>query len=125
VDRVFVVRHGALLGSLLLSMLLGRFVGQRLVTPISQLANAVSEHAVELPLLDARDEIGILARAFAAHTGELRRVLDRERFFTGDVSHELRSPLTVIMGAAEILLEHAPRPPGDQRTGRAHLPRCP
>jgi signal transduction histidine kinase len=96
----------ALLGFLLLSMLLGRFVGQRLVTPISQLANAVSEHAVELPLLDARDEIGILARAFAAHTGELRRVLDRERFFTGDVSHELRSPLTVIMGAAEILLEH-------------------
>ena len=95
----------ALLGFLLLSMLLGRFVGQRLVTPIAQLAAAVGAHATELPLQESSDEIGILARAFAAHTGELRRVLDRERYFTGDVSHELRSPLTVIMGAAEILLE--------------------
>jgi signal transduction histidine kinase len=58
-------------------------------------------------LLGRKDELGILARALEAHTSELRAFLDRERFFTGDVSHELRSPLTVIMGAAEILLEQA------------------
>ncbi|WP_308601637.1 HAMP domain-containing sensor histidine kinase [Massilia sp. Dwa41.01b] len=46
-------------------------------------------------------------RALEAHTAELRAFLDRERFFTGDVSHELRSPLTVIMGAAEILVANA------------------
>jgi signal transduction histidine kinase len=102
---VYSLFAAALIGFLFLSTLLGRFVAKRLVTPISQLASAVDAHSAKLPLLDAKDEIGILARAFAAHTGELRQVLDRERFFTGDVSHELRSPLTVIMGAAEILLE--------------------
>ncbi|UUZ56218.1 HAMP domain-containing histidine kinase [Massilia sp. H-1] len=53
----------------------------------------------------------MLARAFAAHTSELRRFLDRERFITGDVSHELRTPLTIISGAAEILMQqHAADP---------------
>ncbi|MES3022490.1 MAG: HAMP domain-containing sensor histidine kinase [Pseudomonadota bacterium] len=104
------------LGFLALSMLFGGFVARRVVTPITTLANAVLAGSGDLPLLDSRDELGVLARAFAAHTRQLRDVLERERLFTGDVSHELRTPLTVIIGAAEILLarssttpaEHAP-----------------
>jgi len=92
------------IGFLVLAAALGRFVGRRLVNPISELAEAVGRGASPLPLLDRKDELGILSRALEAHTAELRAFLDRERFFTGDVSHELRSPLTVIMGAAEILV---------------------
>jgi signal transduction histidine kinase len=95
------------LGYLLLSLMLGGFVARRFVTPITTLAAAVSARVPALPLLDSKDELGVLARAFAAHTSELKQFLDRERFFTGDVSHELRSPLTVIMGAAEILIAHS------------------
>jgi signal transduction histidine kinase len=91
-------------GFLVLAAALGRFVGRRLVNPISELAEAVGRGQSPLPLLDRKDELGILSRALEAHTAELRAFLDRERFFTGDVSHELRSPLTVIMGAAEILM---------------------
>jgi signal transduction histidine kinase len=94
----------AFVGFLLLAAMLGGFVARRVVTPITLLADAVSTRAPGLPLQGRKDELGVLARAFAAHTGELRQFLDRERFFTGDVSHELRSPLTVIMGAAEILV---------------------
>ncbi|MBC7684938.1 MAG: HAMP domain-containing histidine kinase, partial [Bdellovibrionales bacterium] len=94
----------AFAGTLLLSVLLGRFIGRRVVTPILSLADAVRADSAELPLLDRGDELGVLARAFAAHTAELRGFLERERFFTGDVSHELRTPLTVITGAAEILV---------------------
>lgn len=107
-EKVELVVYGlfalAFAGTLLLSVLLGRFIGRRLVTPILSLADAVRANSDELPLLDRRDELGVLARAFAAHTAELRGFLERERFFTGDVSHELRTPLTVITGAAEILV---------------------
>lgn len=90
----------------LLAASLGGFVGRRVVTPMGELAVAVSEGATALPLTGRKDELGILARALDTHTSQLRAFLDRERFFTGDVSHELRTPLTVILGAAEILAEH-------------------
>lgn len=102
------------IGIMLFSLFLGRFIGRRFVTPITALAAAVRESSAalplaalplaELPLLERNDELGVLARAFAAHTSELRIYLERERLFTGDVSHELRTPLTVMTGAAEIIL---------------------
>lgn len=92
----------AALGSVLLASFLGRYVARRIVTPILGLSSAVT-HGGALPLLDGKDELGTLARAFAEHTRELRGFLERERYFTGDVSHELRTPLTIISGAAEIL----------------------
>jgi signal transduction histidine kinase len=95
------------LGFLALAGGLGSFVARRVVNPISELADAVARGGSPFPGLERKDELGILARALEAHTTELRAFLDRERFFTGDVSHELRSPLTVIMGAAEILMANA------------------
>ena len=100
-----------LIGFLAMSVLLGRYMARRFVTPIVDLSSAVVERKPDLPLLDNNDELGILARAFAEHTGELKEFLERERSFTGDVSHELRTPLTVITGAAELLmLDHKDRP---------------
>ena len=95
------------IGFLVLAAALGSFVARRVVNPMSELADAVAHGRSPLPLQERKDELGLLARALEAHTAELRVFLDRERFFTGDVSHELRSPLTVIMGAAEILMTNA------------------
>jgi len=88
------------------SLVLARFLANRIVNPITSLSQAVEERHESLPCLERKDELGTLARAFAGHTGELKQFLDRERFFTGDVSHELRTPLTVISGAAELLMAH-------------------
>ncbi|MES2259549.1 MAG: HAMP domain-containing sensor histidine kinase [Pseudomonadota bacterium] len=99
------------LGFMLFSYFLGHYVARGVVTPIGALAAAVRDGVSDLPLLDSRDELGVLARTFAAHTRQLHIVLERERFFTGDVSHELRSPLTVIMGAAEVLMAHGEASP--------------
>jgi signal transduction histidine kinase len=87
------------------SVVLGRFLANRFVTPMVELAQAVEQRKEDLPHQERKDELGLLARSFAGHTAELTRFLDRERFFTGDVSHELRTPLTVISGAAEVLME--------------------
>lgn len=93
----------SLLGFLAMSVGLGRYMARRFVTPIAELSNAVVARNDEWPYLHSRDELGILARAFAAHTKEQKVFLERERAFTGDVSHELRTALTVISGAAELL----------------------
>ncbi|MGX9220458.1 sensor histidine kinase [Massilia varians] len=95
------------LGFLVLAALLGGFLGARVVTPIHALAQSVRNGGAPPELTARKDELGVLARALEDHTAELRAFLDRERYFTGDVSHELRSPLTVIMGAAEILMQEA------------------
>jgi signal transduction histidine kinase len=111
--------------ALVLALLLARLTVNRVVAPLTALAQAVQdqEHAHALPSLDAGDEIGTLARAFARRAGALEDYLVRERSFTGHVSHELRTPLTVISGAAEVLASHAEKHaallPLAQRIGRA------
>ncbi|KQQ32904.1 histidine kinase [Duganella sp. Leaf126] len=101
-------------GFLVSSLMFGAFIGNSVVRPIMDLATAVQARRTDLPQQDSQDELGILARAFAARTTELTEVLDRERFFTGDVSHELRTPLTVISGAAEVIMAQAPGNPAIQ-----------
>jgi signal transduction histidine kinase len=108
------------LGFLLFSYFLGGYVARRLVAPIMDMAEAVRADSPNLPLQEREDELGVLARAFAAHTAQLRDVLERERFFTGDVSHELRSPLTVIMGAAEVIMAHGEGSAGYAQAARIY-----
>ncbi|MDQ7970153.1 MAG: HAMP domain-containing sensor histidine kinase [Oxalicibacterium faecigallinarum] len=107
IERViYVAITIGLLGFVAFSFFLGTFIARGFVDPIGRLAESVkSQKSSSLPLLDNEDELGVLARAFDAHTAELKQFLARERFFTGDVSHELRTPLTIIIGAAELLIE--------------------
>ena len=51
----------------------------------------------------ADDEVGRLASACDRAMERLFKAIERERRFTSDVSHELRSPLTVIRTSAECL----------------------
>lgn len=52
----------------------------------------------------ADDEVGQLATALDSYADRLHHLVERDREFNADVSHELRSPLTVITGATELLL---------------------
>lgn len=100
-----------LVGFLGLSLLLGRYMANRFVSPITNLSLAVAEKQSNLPLLNENNELGALARAFDAYAKDMKHYLDRERFFTGDVSHELRTPLTIIRGAVEILSQEMVKHP--------------
>ncbi len=90
------------------AFLIGRKVATHVIAPITRLADAVQDGQKPFPYQDARDEIGVLARAFARHSDELERFLHREQCFSGDASHELRTPLAIIGGAAETLACHLP-----------------
>lgn len=87
---------------------IGRLTAARVIAPITRLAEAVQSRQKPFPFQQARDEIGVLARAFAQHSDELELFLQRERCFVGDASHELRTPLAIIGGAAETIVHQLP-----------------
>ena len=62
--------------------------------------------------IESRDEVGRLAGAFNGMLARLEESFQREKQFTSDASHELRTPVSVIMAYAENLTAHAP----DQET---------
>lgn len=54
------------------------------------------------------DEVGRMARTFDRMLGRLSATLDGQRQLLADVSHQLRTPLTVIRGHLELLRRDAP-----------------
>lgn len=94
---------------------IGFWLSGRVVRPIKDLAQQVKEtkpgEASE-PLAHsfADDEVGDLAAAFDAYQGRLMAFVTREREFTADASHELRSPLAVIRATAEGMLSNQALP---------------
>jgi signal transduction histidine kinase len=98
---------------LYLSTWLAFRASRRAFSPIVALARQVREldpSAAKPGRLDrsrlppADDEVQELADALARYSERLSEFVARERDFTRDASHELRSPLTVIHISAEILL---------------------
>lgn len=123
-DRTNVSRLAAYYGlvplaAVLLVLYVSTWLGfrrlRRAVSPMIALARKVREledlpptaeglQALEVPA-DADDEVRELTHALLRYSRRLAHFLERERQFTRDASHELRSPLTVIRMAASILLE--------------------
>jgi len=97
-----------ILSCILCAFWIGRLTAARVIAPITRLADAVERKEMPFPFQDARDEIGVLARAFAQHSDEAEQFLQRERCFVGDASHELRTPLAIIAGAAETIVHQLP-----------------
>ncbi len=90
-------------------------VSRRAVSPVIALAEQVQRldpaapdselfSDAQLPR-DSDEEIRVLSSAIRGLTERLMDYVERERNFTRDASHELRSPLTVIKIGANILLK--------------------
>lgn len=92
---------------------LGVLVMRRAIAPVRQLADVVAgidlEHlsAGDHKLIESgrfgRDEVGLLAGTIEKTLERISAFVVRERDFTGSASHELRTPITVITGAIELL----------------------
>ena len=97
------------LGGALLAAILALILARRLVRPIGELANATvrladGERDVTVPVR-GHDELGELAWSFNRMSGELAAVRLAQRAFLESVSHELKTPLTVIRGYTEAVSE--------------------
>lgn len=98
----------AVVAAVYLSAWAGLWLSRRVVEPLRSLADRVAareaDDAGRLAEGEADDEVGALARALDAYEVRVRDLLERERQFTDQASHELRTPITVIAGASELLL---------------------
>ncbi len=56
-----------------------------------------------LPNAGTGDELEDLGRAFNDLLGRLQESFERQRRFSGDASHQLRTPLTAILGQIDVL----------------------
>lgn len=102
---------------LYLSAWLAYRMAQRAVSPIIWLAREVNRLDPQAPDSqafaperlpgDGHNEIWVLASAIKGFAERINAFVERERNFTRDASHELRSPLTVIKMATELLLNDA------------------
>lgn len=116
-EEVEVAEHHVLLFLLLVITLgtaisgwLGWLLAGATVAPVRRLAAAV--HALptrpqltQFAQTTADDELGQLGQAIDAYQQRLVAAEEHERAFFADASHELRTPIAVVRGAAEVLLD--------------------
>ena len=96
--------YGALIGAVI-ALVLGVLLSRTLTRPIRELTQAT--HALsegdlsqQVPVR-SNDELGELAQAFNRMSSELSRSITTRKQMTADIAHELRTPLSLILGHAE------------------------
>jgi two-component system, OmpR family, sensor kinase len=98
-------------GIWLLAALVGRQLSRRALLPLTRLvASARGLDAADagwrLEDVGTGDELDELGRAFNELLSRLHVAYERQRRFSGDASHQLRTPLTVLIGQIEVALRH-------------------
>jgi signal transduction histidine kinase len=96
------------------SFVFSKSLADRIVQPVVTLSRKVSQLNVE-NMSDIRldypdDEIGGLVKMIYDQVNELGHYLQREKWFTGDISHELRTPMMVISSSIDLLRQGSPTP---------------
>lgn len=110
----------------LLAAAIGHALARRTLEPVgraSRAARSIAEGLLSTRLpVTGRDEFGAwalsfneMADALEAKIGALSAAQARERRFTADVAHELRTPVTALVGEAALLRERLAELPPDLR----------
>ncbi|TSE10850.1 sensor histidine kinase [Aquimarina algiphila] len=95
--------------SLIILLVIGRYYAKEVLKPISDITNQVNRiRAKNLDLRLAnghkKDELGELSRTFNNMLDRLETSFEMKSSFIHNASHELKNPLTAIIGQSEIAL---------------------
>jgi heavy metal sensor kinase len=106
---------GLSLGIWLLALFVSRAVCRRALLPVSRMAasaRAIDAGNLEqrLPPIASRDELEDLNHAINSLLDRLHDSFERQRRFTGDASHQLRTPLAAMLGQIEVSLRRRRAP---------------
>ena len=91
-----------------LALLAGFFVSRRILQPIREMTATARKIEVEnmdkrIVVPPARDELSELAQTFNHMLDRLEGGFEQQKRFVSDASHELRTPVTVILGYSDLL----------------------
>ena len=95
--------------AILLSSIGGYFLARRSLSPVVTMSTQASRIGAEnlhelLNVHNPRDELGRLAGAFNDLLDRLSRSFEKQKRFVADASHELRTPVAILCGEAEVAL---------------------
>ena len=95
------------IGALFVALVLGVFLARTLTRPLRELTAAtrsVAEGDLGLTVpVRSRDELGELTASFNRMSEELDRSMSIRRQMTADIAHELRTPISIILGHADAI----------------------
>ena len=112
------------IAALAVAALGGWLIARKTLQPLADMARqaaSVSERdpAARLETPNPKDELGRFAAAFNGLLDRLAHVLQAQRQFMADASHELRTPVSVVQTTAQVTLARTDRTEGDYRESLA------
>lgn len=93
------------IGAIVLALIFGAILSRTITKPVRELTSAT--HAMtngkfgQKVTVRSKDEIGELAESFNKMSADLSRSFNLRKQMTADIAHELRTPLSLIIGHAE------------------------
>jgi heavy metal sensor kinase len=123
-ETLQLVRRSLIFGiplALLISGLISLLTARQALRPLTQMTQSAAaigaqDLTARLPVFRAKDEVQALALTFNATLDRLAAAFVRQRRFIADASHELRTPVTAILGQAELALSRPRDPKAYQAT---------
>ena len=99
--------------------LVGRWLCRRILAPVARMADSAraipaTDPGGRLRVAATGDELEELGRSFNGLLDRSQEAFERQRRFTGEASHQLRTPLAVLLGQVEVALRRD-RPPEEYR----------
>lgn len=106
-DRINLAILFAAGGAVIIALLLGIFLARTISRPVREVTAATQivaggDLGYQVPVR-TKDELGELAESFNRMSADLARVTEQRRQMTADIAHDLRTPLSVILGYMEAL----------------------